>query len=128
MLTYGARMSYRTTRPEWYLAYWADRIERLLAASVRDRHLVPSDRSVDVLFHEFMADDVGTVERIYETADFPLTDEARSSIDGYLADHERGKDGQVVYDVRRDFGAEPAELRAPFGFYLDRFAVREEVA
>jgi len=128
MLTYGARMSYRTPQPEWYLAYWADRIERLLSASVRDRHLVPSDRSVDVLFHEFMADDVGTVERIYETAGLPLTDEARASIDGYLADHERGRDGQVVYDVRRDFGAEPAELRAPFDFYLDRFAVREEVA
>ena len=30
MLTYGARMNYRTTQPEWYLAYWADRIERLL--------------------------------------------------------------------------------------------------
>ena len=36
------------------------------SASVRDRHLVPADRSVDVLFHEFMADDIATVERIYE--------------------------------------------------------------
>ncbi len=128
MVTYGARMSYRTTQPEWYLAYWADRIERLLSASVRDGHLVPEDRRVDVLFHEFMADEVGTVERIYEAAGYPLTPEARAAITDHLAGHERGKDGQVVYDVRRDFGAEPAELRAPFGFYLDRFAVREEVA
>ena len=29
----------------------------------------PADRSVDVLFHEFMADDVGMVERIYERND-----------------------------------------------------------
>jgi hypothetical protein len=125
MLAYGARMSYRTTQPEWYLAYWAERIEQLLSASVRDRHLV--DRSTDVLFHEFMADEMGTVERIYEVAGFPLLDDARAAIDGYLAGHERGKDGQVVYDVRRDFGADPTELRAPFGFYLDRFPVREEV-
>ena len=74
-------MSYRTTEPEWYLAYWADRIERLLSASVRDRHLVPADRSVDVLFHEFMADDVATVERIYETAGLTMTAEARAAID-----------------------------------------------
>ena len=26
MVAYGARMSYRTTEPEWYLAYWADRM------------------------------------------------------------------------------------------------------
>ncbi|MET0912393.1 MAG: sulfotransferase [Acidimicrobiales bacterium] len=127
MVTYGARMSYRTTEPEWYLAYWADRIERLLSASVRDRHLVPADRSVDVLFHEFMADDVATVERIYETADLTMTAEARTAIDRYRAGHERGRDGQVVYDVRRDFGAEPEALRAPFAFYFDRFAVQEEV-
>ena len=127
MVTYGARMSYRTTEAEWYLAYWADRIERLLSASVRDRHLVPTDRSVDVLFHEFMADDVATVERIYETADLTMTADARSAIDRYRAGHERGRDGQVVYDVRRDFGAEPEALRAPFAFYFDRFAVQEEV-
>jgi hypothetical protein len=56
-----------------------------------------------------------------------MSAEARTAVDGYLAGHERGRDGQVVYDVRRDFGADPAELRAPFGFYLDRFAVQEEV-
>jgi hypothetical protein len=127
MLTYGARMSYRSTRPEWYLAYWADRVERLLSASVRDRHLVPPGQSVDVFFHEFMDDELGTVERIYDAARWPLVPEARTAITGYLSDHERGKDGQVVYDLRRDFGADPAELRAPFGFYLDRFPVREEV-
>jgi hypothetical protein len=128
MLAYGARMSYRTTRPEWYLAYWADRIERLLSASVRDRHLVPEDRSTDVLFHDFMVDELGTVERIYDVAGFPLVDDARAAITAHLDGHERGRDGQVVYDVRQDFGADPAELRAPFGFYLDRFPVREEVA
>jgi hypothetical protein len=127
MVTYGARMSYRTTDPEWYLAYWADRVQRLLEASVRDRPLVPADRSVDVLFHEFMADDVATVDRVYEVAGLPMTPDARAAIAGYLIDHERGKDGQVVYDMRRDFGAEPEELRASFGFYLDRFAVQEEV-
>jgi len=127
MLSYGARNSYRTPRPEWYRDYWSDRIRRLLEASVRDRKLLPSARTVDVLFHEFMADDFATVERIYEVAGLPMTGEARAQIQGYLRDHPRGKEGQVVYDLRRDFDAEPAELRRPFGFYLDRFPVREEV-
>ena len=45
-----------------------------------------------------------------------------------VAAHPRGKEGQIVYDLREDFGAEPAEIRAPFAFYQDQFAVREEVA
>ena len=124
---YGARVNYREPRPEWYLDYWADRMRRLLEASVRDRHLIPSDRCYDVLFHEFMADDVATVERIYEVAGLSMTPEARAQIDTYMREHPRGKHGQVVYDVREDFGADPAKLREPYGFYLDRFAVREEV-
>jgi hypothetical protein len=124
---YGARMNYRTPRPEWYLDYWADRMRRLLEASVRDRHLCPADRTTDVLFHEFMADDFATVERIYEVARLPMTAQARNEIQTYLREHPRGKDGQVVYDVRKDFGADPVALRAPYGFYMDRFPIRIEV-
>ena len=127
MLAYGARMTYKSPRPEWYLEYWTDRIRRLLEASVRDRHLLPEDRTIDVLFHEFMADDVAMVERIYEVAGLPMTPEARAQIDAYMAAHPRGKEGQVVYDLRQDFDADPADVRSGFGFYLDRFAVRIEV-
>ena len=127
MLTYGARNSYRTPRPEWYRDYWSDRIRRLLESSVRDRERLPRGRTVDVLFHDFMADELGTVARIYEAAGLPLTPEARAEIEAHRRGHPRGNQGQVVYDLRRDFDVEPAELRRPFGFYLDRFPVRVEV-
>lgn len=127
MLSYSARMSYTKTRPDWYLEYWHDRVRRLLEASVRDRHLLPSDRTVDSLFHEFMADDMKTVERIYEVAGLPMTNEARAQIDAYVKAHPRGKDGQVVYDLRKDFGASPEELRKAFDFYFEKFSVRVEV-
>lgn len=127
MLTYGARMNYKTPRPEFYLEYWTDRIKRLLEASVRDRHLLPEGRTVDVLFHELMSDDMGTVERIYEVAGLEMTNEARAQIARYVAEHPRGKDGQVVYDLRKDFLVEPSEVRAGFDFYLDRFEIRKEV-
>ncbi len=128
MLSYAARNSYRTPRPEWYRDYWSDRIRRLLEASMRDRKLLPVGRTLDVLFHEFMADDFGTVERIYELAGLPMTAEARAQIENYLLLHPRGKEGQVVYDLRRDFDVTPAELRRHFQFYLDRFPVRVEVS
>ena len=127
MVCYGARMGYTDTRPDWYLAYWTRRMRELLEASVRDRHLLPAERTIDVLFHEFMADDLAMVERIYAVAGLPMTDEARTEIRAHLEDHQRGKHGRVVYDLREDFGAEPADVRSGFGFYLDRFGVEIEV-
>lgn len=127
MMCYSARMAYRHTQPEWYGEYWTDRIRRLLDASVRDRHLLPADRTTDVYFDRYMADEMGTLERIYESAGLELTAQARSEIDAYLASHPRGKEGRVVYDLRKDFAVTPEQVRAPFAFYFDRFDVRNEV-
>lgn len=127
MLTYGARTAYRSPRPDWYREYWSDRIRRLLEASVRDRDLLPEERTVDVLFHEYMADEAATLERVYECAGIELTDRARAEHRAYTEAHPRGKEGRVVYDLRGDFAVTPEELRAPFGFYFDRFPVRVEV-
>ena len=90
MMTYAARLGYRHPRPDYYIDYWSDRIRRLLEASVRDRHLIAGERSVDVLFHEFMADDLATVERIYRVAGLAMTDEARHQITAYRDAHQRG--------------------------------------
>ncbi|NNL65094.1 MAG: sulfotransferase [Myxococcales bacterium] len=127
MLCYAARLGYTRTRPEWYLEYWTDRVRMLLEASLRDRHLLPADRTVDVFFHDFMADDFGTVERIYDVAKLPMTAQAAAEIRQQLAGHQRGRHGRVVYDLRADFGAEPKAVRDAFGFYLDRFPVELEV-
>ena len=85
------------------------------------------ERRQDVLFHEFMADDEATVERIYEVAGLPMTDEARTQIGSYVTDHPRNKEGQVVYDLRADFGVEPDAIRDVFGFYHDAVPVQVEV-
>jgi hypothetical protein len=127
MTAYAARMNYRTPEPDYYLTYWTDRIRRLLEASRRDRHLIPPERCQDVLFHEFMADDAATVERIYTVAGLAMTDEARAQMATYIAEHPRDKEGQVVYDLRADFGVEPDTVRDVFGFYHDAVAVRVEV-
>ena len=52
---------------------------------------------------------------------------ARAEIEGYQQAHPRGKDGQVVYDLRGHFSTTPDEVRRRFGEYLDRFDIRIEV-
>jgi hypothetical protein len=128
MLAYGDRMRRVAVEPEALAEYWIDRVDRLLRACVRDRDRLPAERSVDVPFHEFMADDVGTVERIYERNGRAMTLEARGQLDAFMAANPRGKYGHIAYDLRGDFGLDPAEVRARFGYYFDRFPVVEEPA
>jgi hypothetical protein len=99
----------------------------LLDASLRDRHLLAEDRTVDVFFDEYMADELSTLERVYDCAGMPLTEHAQAEISGYQAAHPRGREGRVAYDLRRDFAVTPEEIRARFGAYLKAFPVRIEV-
>jgi len=105
--------------------YWADRVEDLFRACVRDRELLPAGQSIDVLFHDFMADDVATVERIYALAGQPFTADVRRAMDAFMADHPRGRHGTIRYDLA-DFGLDRTERRAALQFYVDRFGVQLE--
>lgn len=121
MLAYGDRMRRVAVDADDLAAYWVDRIERLLRAAVRDAHLIPAAQRVDVEFGEFMADDLAMATRILDVAGMEVTDRARTELTTYLAGNPRGKDGRVVYDLRGDFGLEPAELHERFSFYYDAF-------
>jgi hypothetical protein len=127
MMTYAARVSYRTPEPDFYLSYWTERISRLLQSSIRDSPAVPARKRADVLFHLFMADELATVDRIYETAALAMTDTARAQMAKYLTDHPRDGEGQMIYDLRTDFGVGPDEVRSHFGFYLDAWPLPTEV-
>jgi hypothetical protein len=126
MLAYGDRMRRGAIEPEALGGYWVDRIGRLLDACARDRDLLPAERSIDVHFDEFMRDDVAMVERIFGRSDLPMTPAARAQLDAFMAEHPRGKDGRVVYDLPGDFGLDPAVVRERFASYYERFGVAVE--
>jgi hypothetical protein len=127
MLAYGDRLRRDPVDPRGTADYWIARIEHLLRACVRDRAAWPPESSLDVLFHEYMADEDGTLRAIYRKADLPLTPQAQGELATYLAENPRGKHGRVVYDLAGDFGVDVAALRRRFGFYYERFPVEQEV-
>jgi hypothetical protein len=125
MVAYGARMSTARPDPVRIGRYWAARTEEMLRACVRDRDVLPPDRSIDVRFHEFMADEFGMVDRIYALAGQPMTPDARAAMRRFVAEHPRGRHGAVEYDLAQ-FGLDRAERRSALRFYSDRFAVALE--
>jgi hypothetical protein len=126
MLAYGDRMRRHHIDPEGLVDYWTDRIERLLRACVRDRALIPADRSLDIRFHELAGNEMTILQTLYECNGTDLSPDVKASLQGYLDENPRGKHGRMVYDLKRDFDRSSDELRSRFAFYLERFGVREE--
>ncbi len=69
-----------------------------------------------------MADQEGTLERIYRLADQPVTDASRGAWATYLADHPRDRFGKVTNDLG-PFGIDPEERHAAFADYRRRFGL-----
>jgi hypothetical protein len=125
MLAYGHRMNGRNIDPRQIGRDWSARCEDLLRASVEQRVHLPREQTFDVVFSEFMKDDLAMVERVYAFARQPLTDSGRDAIARYVATHPRGLHGTVVYELA-DFGVDAAERRRALRFYQERFAIADE--
>ncbi|HTX97126.1 MAG TPA: sulfotransferase [Mycobacterium sp.] len=120
MITYSARM-HRTVVPvEQIAASWIDRLDHMLTALVRDRDTIGPERSIDVRFDDFMADEVGVAERVYALAGEAFTEQERAAIADYLAGHRRGRHGNVATSCEM-FGLAQDDLRARFAPYVERF-------
>ena len=126
MIAYSGRIGRDPVKPKEIGAYWIDRTETMLNACVRDVEKLPPEQVVHVHFRDFMADDIGTIERIYGTAGHPLTGDVRSAMLQYVSDNPRGKHGQVLYDVEEDFGVSRDQLYERFSDYTNYFNVSLE--
>jgi hypothetical protein len=120
MLTYSARMHRSPVPVEQIATEWIDRLELMLGALARDRDVIAPERSIDVTFDEFMADELGIAERVFGLVGEPVTDDARTGMADYLAGHQRGRLGRVVTSCEM-FGLNENDLRARFAPYVSRF-------
>jgi hypothetical protein len=120
MLTYTARMHRSPVPVHEIAASWVDRLELMLAALVRDRDVIPPERSIDVRFDDFMAGELGVAERVYHLAGESLTEAARAAMADYLARHQRGRLGEIATSAEM-FGLDEHKLRVCFTAYVERF-------
>jgi hypothetical protein len=125
MIAYTSRLNAAEVGPHRIGRYWAARGEDLFLACARDRDRLPAGQSMDVRFDEFMADDLGTIEKIYQLADQPMSEVAREAMTAFVAEHARGRHGGIRYRLE-DLGLDGAERRAALASYVAHFGVREE--
>jgi hypothetical protein len=125
MIAYTARLTRDRVDVEGVGSYWADRLERMLRRCAEERDALPAERTIDVHFDEFMADDLAMVARVYDLAGQSLDQRALDSMASFMAAHPRGRHGAVIYDMAQ-FGLDSAERRRALAFYTERFGVTTE--
>jgi len=125
MIAYSARLTRDRVDVESIGHYWADRLERMLGRCAAERDVLPTARTIDVRFDEFMADDLAMVGHVYDLAGQPLDAASRAAMAAFVDAHPRGKFGAVRYDLG-EFGLDPAERRQALSFYTERFGVTLE--
>lgn len=104
------------------LQWWAKLVQR----SVEQRKKL-SDRGAqffDLKMSELVADPLGTVRRIYQHFDYPLSDEVEAKMRDFMRDNPRDKHGSHSYTLE-DFGIDPTADRELFAEYLDYFDIEE---
>lgn len=124
MIAYFARLEFYNVDTNSIASYWLRRIENMLLAMVRDRALIPQKQLVDVNFHEFVIDEIGTARRVYQEAGLAFRDQDSKEISAFLAGHPRDVYGRVVYNLMADFDINPDDLRTKFEFYYKHFPVK----
>lgn len=125
MIAYGMRMNAARVDPREVGQVWSARVEDLLRGSVEERPLLPAAQVCDVRFHEFMKDDLATVQQIFGFAGQPWSEQAQAAIRAYLDASPRGRHGSIDYRLE-DVGLDAGERRRALRFYQERFGVPEE--
>ena len=103
-------------------ADWADRWARALDAFLAVRDRSPAAQFLDVGFESIESDPLGTVERVYDFLGWPLTTEARSAMQSFLAANPKNKHGVHSYTLEQ-FGLSRATLTERFRSYCERFRI-----
>lgn len=99
----------------------------MVGGLVRDIDVIDPSRVVHVYFHDYMADTIGTLKKVYQGCDLDWTDQAQSELESYMQSHQRGRHGgRIAYNPERDFGRTRQQIRGDYPEYLDRFPVHIE--
>lgn len=98
------------------LEHIATSLERGLEA----RERTDPSRFIDVRFDDFIADNMGTAQQIYDHFELPLDGEAREAMEAHVASHPMGKHGKHEYDLEQ-YGLTLDMIRDRLGSYAERY-------
>ena len=94
---------------------WSKYFDRFLESR---KALGKEDQIIDLKFEDFVKDQVGTIEKIYDRFGWDLSEEAVSNFRDFLAKNPKDKHGKHTYSLDA-FGLKEEEVNRQFSKYLE---------
>lgn len=113
--------------PSEVAADWIPRLRDVLmhGVAVRAAKEYPDAIFYDMMFRDFITDQFGVVEKIYDAFDLPMTVEGPGRMQAFIDANPPGVHGQHNY-APEEYGIDPAQVRAEFSEYIDHFDLQPE--
>jgi hypothetical protein len=92
---------------------------------VEARARLGEDRFLDVHHHDFVADPIGVLKRVYDFAGLMFEPATQARMEAWADVNRPGAHGQHKYTAAQ-FGMNEHAIRERFSFYTDRYGVRLE--
>jgi len=124
-IAYGDRIRRHRIDLDETACYWTDRVEQMLRACVAERDALPGKASMDVLFHEYVQDELYTARQIYDLAGIIWTEDVDRSGRNFLR-KEKSRKTSVTYVLDAIPSLQAEAINERFRFYYDRFPVARE--
>jgi hypothetical protein len=108
-------------------ADWSVRLKRALEHvwAVRMAKAYPNAIFLDVLFSDFIRDQFGVVEKIYDTFGLPMSEQGAAAMRKFIAENPPGVHGVHLYDPK-EYGVREDEVGDTFRAYIERFDLRPD--
>jgi len=94
---------------------WSKYFDRFIESR---QELGMEDQIIDLKFEDFLADQVGTIKKIYDRFGWDLSDEAINNFKIFIDNNPREKHGKHVYSLDA-FALKEDEINQKFRKYLD---------
>ena len=106
---------------------WNGRLQHAIehTMAVRDSGDYPDATFYDMYFQDFVTDQFDVVSDIYAALGLPMTDQAATRMQAYIADNPKNKHGLHLY-TPDEYGIDPAQVRRDFAPYIERYDLAPE--
>ncbi|GMH35292.1 hypothetical protein BSKO_03160 [Bryopsis sp. KO-2023] len=127
LVTYGCGMSCTPIDLKKMGTLWASFIETMLRDFVNSQKNHKTGKVCNVLFNDFVADNIKEVERVLEIADVDFDGKNRKKMELFSCAHQQYRRGKVMYNLAR-FGLDKHDLEKKLRFYATHFGVADRVS
>lgn len=125
MVSHGRGVFSDHVDPVEVAQHWVRKVDRLMRRSIAVREQLGNERFIDVSYYDLIQNPLQEIERIYQFAGIPFTNQARQTVIDVSKRDVQNRYGKHRYNLA-DFNLTPADIERTYGYYRQQYGIPHE--